>query len=238
MAGNFTASRRGSGDRGFHLHAHTVGRDHRRLPRRMGRDRPRGPAARRVQGRRCRHVDARGVEQTNAGKRCHDVPRSGQHVGRRMSPELARCGGDRRRPSDGRNTDRRNDANHRGLGHRVPAVRRPSHGPSDPARWRRRHSSNGSARSSRIEVARESICSRTGPPRPIPSIWCERPGAARRDISSWRAASRQPTQIEDLKSAGADAFTVGSAVFDGSYSPNKGSIVSQLRDVMDAAGLP
>jgi len=47
--------------------------------------------------------------------------------------------------------------------------------------------------------------------------------------SIWNAA-----QIGDLKSAGADAFTIGSAVFDGSYSPNKGSIVSQLRDVMDA----
>jgi imidazole glycerol phosphate synthase subunit HisF len=42
-------------------------------------------------------------------------------------------------------------------------------------------------------------------------------------------------QIDDLKTAGADAFTIGSAVFDGSFSPNKGSIVSQLRDVLDAA---
>ena len=31
---------------------------------------------------------------------------------------------------------------------------------------------------------------------------------------------------------GADAFTIGTAVFDGSYSPTKGSILSQLRDVL------
>ncbi|MEP7202483.1 MAG: hypothetical protein ABI894_07735 [Ilumatobacteraceae bacterium] len=40
-------------------------------------------------------------------------------------------------------------------------------------------------------------------------------------------------QIEDLRAAGADAFTIGSAIFDGSFSPNKGSIVSQLRDVIE-----
>jgi hypothetical protein len=43
-------------------------------------------------------------------------------------------------------------------------------------------------------------------------------------------------QIADLRHAGADAFTIGSAVFDGSFSPRKGSIVSQLRDVLDAVG--
>jgi uncharacterized protein related to proFAR isomerase len=41
-------------------------------------------------------------------------------------------------------------------------------------------------------------------------------------------------QIEDLRTAGADAFTIGSAVFDGSFSPHKGHIVSQLRDVLKA----
>jgi hypothetical protein len=39
-------------------------------------------------------------------------------------------------------------------------------------------------------------------------------------------------QIRAIKRAGADAFTIGSAVFDGSYSPSKGSILSQLRDVL------
>ena len=42
------------------------------------------------------------------------------------------------------------------------------------------------------------------------------------------------SQIADLRTAGADAFTIGSAVFDGSFSPDKGHIISQLRDVLDA----
>jgi hypothetical protein len=36
------------------------------------------------------------------------------------------------------------------------------------------------------------------------------------------------TQIRALSDAGADAFTIGSAVFDGSYAPDMGSILSQL----------
>jgi hypothetical protein len=41
-------------------------------------------------------------------------------------------------------------------------------------------------------------------------------------------------QIADLAAAGADAFTIGSAVLDGSFSPRKGLLASQLRDVLDA----
>ena len=41
-------------------------------------------------------------------------------------------------------------------------------------------------------------------------------------------------QIGDLAAAGVDAFTIGSAVFDGSFSPSKGHVVSQLRDVLEA----
>lgn len=43
-----------------------------------------------------------------------------------------------------------------------------------------------------------------------------------------------PERIRALKDAGASAFTIGSAVFDGSFSPNKGAITSQLRDVLAA----
>lgn len=39
-------------------------------------------------------------------------------------------------------------------------------------------------------------------------------------------------RIKAVKEAGADAFTIGTAVFDGSYSPTKGSIISQLKDVV------
>ena len=39
-------------------------------------------------------------------------------------------------------------------------------------------------------------------------------------------------RIAAIAAAGADAFTIGTAVFDGSYSPTKGSILSQLGDVI------
>lgn len=39
-------------------------------------------------------------------------------------------------------------------------------------------------------------------------------------------------RIKAVSEAGADAFTIGTAVFDGSYNPRKGSILSQLGDVI------
>lgn len=44
-----------------------------------------------------------------------------------------------------------------------------------------------------------------------------------------------PARIRDLVAAGADAFTIGSAAFDGSFSPRKGLLVSQLRDIVATA---
>jgi hypothetical protein len=41
-------------------------------------------------------------------------------------------------------------------------------------------------------------------------------------------------QIAALKGAGADAFTVGSAVFEGAFSPAKGSLRSQVRVILAA----
>jgi len=41
-------------------------------------------------------------------------------------------------------------------------------------------------------------------------------------------------QIRALADAGADAFTIGSAAFDGSFAPNLGSLRSQLRAISDA----
>lgn len=46
-------------------------------------------------------------------------------------------------------------------------------------------------------------------------------------------------QIADLKRAGADAFTIGSAAFDGAYAPNAGHLLSQLAAIQadcDKAG--
>jgi hypothetical protein len=41
-------------------------------------------------------------------------------------------------------------------------------------------------------------------------------------------------RIQALRGAGVDAFTIGSAVFDGSFSPRKGGLRAQLRDVLAA----
>ena len=41
-------------------------------------------------------------------------------------------------------------------------------------------------------------------------------------------------RIQALHAAGVDAFTIGSAVFDGSFSPRKGGMRAQLRDVLAA----
>lgn len=45
---------------------------------------------------------------------------------------------------------------------------------------------------------------------------------------------KSPAQIRALKAAGADSFTVGSAVLDGSFAPRMGSLRSQLQAVLDA----
>jgi len=41
-------------------------------------------------------------------------------------------------------------------------------------------------------------------------------------------------QIHALAQSGADAFTIGSAVFDGSFSPTKGSLRGQILDILEA----
>ena len=45
-----------------------------------------------------------------------------------------------------------------------------------------------------------------------------------------------PAHIRSLADAGVDAFTIGSAVFDGSFAPRLGTLRSQLRAVLDACG--
>jgi hypothetical protein len=44
-----------------------------------------------------------------------------------------------------------------------------------------------------------------------------------------------PGRIQALKQAGCDAFTIGSAAFDGSFSPRKGRLTSQLQDILAAS---
>lgn len=43
-----------------------------------------------------------------------------------------------------------------------------------------------------------------------------------------------PAHVRALKQAGADAFTVGSAAFDGSFAPGGGGLRDQLKAVLDA----
>ena len=41
-------------------------------------------------------------------------------------------------------------------------------------------------------------------------------------------------RIHALAEAGVDAFTIGSAVFDGAFSPSKGSFRGQILDILEA----
>ena len=41
-----------------------------------------------------------------------------------------------------------------------------------------------------------------------------------------------PARIAALAQAGADAFTIGSAAFDGSFAPNAGGLIAQLKEIL------
>lgn len=62
--------------------------------------------------------------------------------------------------------------------------------------------------------------------------------AARRGIGTGRlivaGSVHSAEQIHALAAAGADAFTIGSAVFDGTFAPTKGSLRGQIQDILDA----
>lgn len=61
--------------------------------------------------------------------------------------------------------------------------------------------------------------------------------AARRGITGTLLVAgsvQRAAQIRALAEAGADAFTIGSAAFDGSFAPRMGGLRSQLRAVLDA----
>ena len=61
--------------------------------------------------------------------------------------------------------------------------------------------------------------------------------AARRGITGTLLVAgsvQRADQIRALAEAGADAFTIGSAAFDGSFAPRMGALRSQLRAVLDA----
>jgi hypothetical protein len=64
--------------------------------------------------------------------------------------------------------------------------------------------------------------------------------AARRALTQGRlivaGSVDQPARVRALAEAGADAVTIGSAIFNGAFSPRKGALLSQLRDVLSACG--
>jgi hypothetical protein len=68
--------------------------------------------------------------------------------------------------------------------------------------------------------------------KPLELVRAARSGLGREGylVVAGSITSRQ--RIADVAAAGADAFTIGTAVFDGSYNPRKGSIVSQLGEVI------
>ncbi|MDR3504761.1 MAG: hypothetical protein P4L52_00790 [Acidocella sp.] len=60
--------------------------------------------------------------------------------------------------------------------------------------------------------------------------------AARKGCGSGRlicaGSVDSPARIAALRAAGADGFTIGSAVFDGSFAPGAGGVAAQLREVL------
>lgn len=62
--------------------------------------------------------------------------------------------------------------------------------------------------------------------------------AARRGVGDGRlivaGSVHSAKQIHALAAAGADAFTIGSAVFDGTFAPTKGSLRGQILDILEA----
>jgi hypothetical protein len=67
---------------------------------------------------------------------------------------------------------------------------------------------------------------------PIDLVKAARRGLGRDKYLIVAGAVTSAERIRAVEAAGADAFTIGTAVFNGSYSPTKGSILSQLRDVL------
>jgi hypothetical protein len=66
-------------------------------------------------------------------------------------------------------------------------------------------------------------------------------GAARRGLGGGGSlivagSIDSPERIRAVAAAGTDAFTIGSAAFDGSFSPRKGLLANQLRDILAACG--
>jgi putative N-acetylmannosamine-6-phosphate epimerase len=71
---------------------------------------------------------------------------------------------------------------------------------------------------------------------PIDLISAARRGLGSKGVLVIAGSVDSPHRIRATAEAGADAFTIGSAAFDGSFSPRKGLLVNQLRDILAACG--
>jgi len=70
---------------------------------------------------------------------------------------------------------------------------------------------------------------------PIELVKAARRGLGREGYLICAGSVDSPMRIQALKQAGCDAFTIGSAAFDGSFSMRKGRLASQLQDIVAAA---
>jgi hypothetical protein len=69
---------------------------------------------------------------------------------------------------------------------------------------------------------------------PLELVRAARRGLGERGTLICAGSVKTAEQIRSLADAGCDAFTIGSAAFSGEFSPTKGSLRSQLRDILDA----
>ena len=69
---------------------------------------------------------------------------------------------------------------------------------------------------------------------PLQLIRTARSGLGSEGLLIVAGSIASPERIQAVASAGADLFTIGSAAFDGSFSPRKGLLANQLRDIVEA----
>jgi len=67
---------------------------------------------------------------------------------------------------------------------------------------------------------------------PLDLVRAARRGCGRRGSLVCAGAVDSPARIAALAQAGADAFTIGSAAFDGSFAPGAGGLVAQLKEIL------
>jgi hypothetical protein len=70
---------------------------------------------------------------------------------------------------------------------------------------------------------------------PLELVRAARRGLKDKGVLVCAGSVDSPARISALAEAGCDAFTIGSAAFDGSFSPRKGMLLNQILDILDAS---